>query len=242
MRVWFLSAKTVTIWLLACLGIGIFLGTGSLLIQPVSSNLSYEISGKTILIDAGHGGVDPGATGPSGVHEKEITLAIAVELERLLNQAAVFTVMVRRDDRDLADPAEENLMVRKRQDLQRRVEMAASSDSDLYLSIHANYFPSPIWSGAQTFYYDGKEEGQRLAVNIQNELVRQLGPNTRVARPGNFRVLRETAMPAALIEVGFLSNPREDERLADPEYQRRVAAAIFSGILNYLAETDSKGE
>ncbi|NLJ81468.1 MAG: N-acetylmuramoyl-L-alanine amidase CwlD, partial [Firmicutes bacterium] len=95
------------------------------------------------------------------------------------------------------------------------------------------YFPSPIWSGAQTFYFEGQEEGENLARALQTELVKNLGPNHRLARPGNYRVLRDTTMPAALVEVGFLSNPREARLLAEESYQRKVAAAIFAGILRY---------
>jgi N-acetylmuramoyl-L-alanine amidase len=141
--------------------------------------------------------------------------------------------MVRRGDYDLADSSEVNLLNRKRQDLSRRVQIAEQAQADLYISIHANYFPSPIWSGAQTFYFEGSGQGEHLAKTLQTELVRNLGPNHRLARPGDFRVLRDTSMPAAMVEVGFLSNPREAALLSQTSYQKQVAAAIFSGILRY---------
>ncbi|MGI6624135.1 MAG: N-acetylmuramoyl-L-alanine amidase [Limnochordia bacterium] len=234
MRVWFFSMRQVLWWVFACLALGIFLGSGEIPFLPVSGgNTPLGISGRTIVIDAGHGGIDPGAVSAQGVLEKDVTLAISQELEYLLKRAAVYVVMVRRGDYDLADSSEVNLLNRKRQDLSRRVQIAEQAQADLYISIHANYFPSPIWSGAQTFYFEGSGQGEHLAKTLQTELVRNLGPNHRLARPGDFRVLRDTSMPAAMVEVGFLSNPREAALLSQTSYQKQVAAAIFSGILRY---------
>lgn len=237
MRVWFIRGSQLAWWFFGCLALGIFLGTAGQAVLPASTGSSPRgISGLTIVIDAGHGGIDPGAVGANGALEKEITLRIAQELEELLKRAAVYVVMVRHGDYDLADSSELNLLNRKRQDLDRRVAIAQEAEADLYLSIHANYFPSPIWSGAQTFYTEGCLESERLAKAIQTELVKQLGPNNRLAKTGNYRVLRSASMPAVLVEVGFLSNPREADLLQDPQYQKRVAAAIFSGVYRYCTQ------
>ena len=237
MRVWFFSGRQVLWWALGCLTLGVFLGTNGIALLPVAGGNAHRgISGRTIVIDAGHGGVDPGAVSAAGAIEKEITLQIAKELEYLLKRAAVYVVMVRHGDYDLADSSETNLLNRKRQDLSKRVLIAKEANADLYISIHANYFPSPRWSGAQTFYYEGSAESQHLARTLQTELVRYLGPNNRLASPGDFRVLRDTTMPAAMVEVGFLSNPREAQLLSQESYQKQVAAAIFSGILRYYRE------
>ncbi len=239
MRAWFFSFKQVAWCILVCLALGIYLGTGSGLLLPVTGErVIPPVSGRVIVIDAGHGGDDPGAVSAAGDLEKEITLAIAEELEYLLQKAAVFAIMVRRGDYDLAYSSERNLLKRKRQDLDQRVAIAKEAQADLFLSIHANYFPSPIWSGAQTFYYPGKPEDELLAKSLQSELVRHLGPNRRAAQMADFRVLREAPMPAALIEVGFLSNPREAALLSQRSYQKRVAAAIFDGILHYYGKTN----
>ena len=240
MRTWFFSAKQVIWCLLTCLAVGNYLGTGSELPLPVLREATLPaISGLTIVIDPGHGGDDPGAVSVKGDLEKDITLAIAEELEYLLRKAAVFAVVVRRGDYDLADSSETNLLKRKMQDLDRRVALAKEAQADLFISIHANFFPSPIWYGAQTFYYPGRPEDERLAKAIQAELVRHLGPNKRQALPGDFRVLREAGMPAVLIEVGFLSNPKEAALLSERGYQKRVAAAIFDGILRYYSAANS---
>jgi N-acetylmuramoyl-L-alanine amidase len=234
MRVYVVHLGTVLWWAFTSLAVGIVMGVFSAGYIPVTSQATNALSGLTIVIDPGHGGIDPGAVSASGLLEKDIVLAISRELESLLNQAAVRAFLTRRGDYDLADNVTHNLLERKRQDLQRRVELAEDCNADLYIAIHANYFPSSIWSGAQTFYYDSDVEGKRLAEAIQAELVRVLGPNKRLARPGNYRVLRDTTMPAAIVEVGFLSNPREAALLADPHYQARVAQAVYWGILRYL--------
>lgn len=237
MRIWIVGIRSVLWWLLVCLTVGIYLGTSLDTWIPVfSGSPNHGISGRVIVIDAGHGGIDPGAVSARGIVEKQVTLEIARELEQLLKKAAVFVIMVRHGDYDLADSSESHLLKRKRQDLARRVQIAQDAEADLYISIHANYFPSPIWSGAQTFYYEGQEADQKLARDIQTELVKHLGPNNRLAKAGDFRVLRDTTMPAALVEVGFLSNPREAGLLADPLYQRRAAQAIFAGILRFYGE------
>lgn len=236
MRVWFFKGRQIAWWIFGCLALGLFLGTAGGRVLPVSNSSFQEgVSGKTIVIDAGHGGIDPGAVSLKGVLEKDVTLQIAQELEVLLKRAAVFVVMVRHGDYDLADSSEINLLNRKRQDLAKRVFIAEEAKADLYISIHANHFPSPIWSGAQTFYYEENSASAKLAKDLQTELVRQLGPNNRLAKLGDYRVLRDTSMPAALVEVGFLSNPREAELLGQPDYQKKVAAAIFQGIRRYYS-------
>lgn len=236
MRMWFVRAQHLAWWVWSCLTLGILLGTAGLAVLPAATTPGRGIAGLTIVLDAGHGGIDPGAVSSSGILEKDVVLAIARELERLLSRAGASVIMVRHSDYDLADSSEDNLLNRKRQDLQARVRIAEEAQADLYLSIHANFYPSPVWYGAQTFYYEGQEASERLARDIQAELVQRLGPNKRQAKAGDFRVLRDTSMPAALVEVGFLSNPREAALLAAPDYQRQVAEAIFAGLCRYCGQ------
>lgn len=193
-----------------------------------------EFRGALVVIDPGHGGPDPGAVGPTGVREKDVVLAVALRLETLLNRAGVYTLLTRRDDTDLADP---DASPRKAQDLRRRAERANQAAADVFVSIHANAYPSSVWSGAQTFYYPGDPEGRRLATAIQDALQAELGPSSRRPQRGNFRVLRDTVMPGAVVEIGFLSNPHEEKRLADEDYQQRLALAIYKGILAYLRDS-----
>ncbi len=213
----------------------------------VSAPLSDAVCGKVIVIDPGHGGDDCGARGRSGLAEKDVVLDIGRHLAGLFNRVAVYTVMTRDEDEDLAGDGSLGPMQRKRLDLESRVDLATRSGADLYISIHANSFPEPVWSGAQTFYHSRSEESKALAQAVQKELVARLGPNLRRAKPGDdYFVLRKSKMPAVIVEVGFLSNPREESLLAQPDYRRRVAEAIFHGTVNYLVESykrrrDSEG-
>lgn len=189
------------------------------------------VSGRTVAIDAGHGGPDPGAIGVTGTQEKDITLAIALKLQQVLHRSAVYTVMTRTGDHDLVRG--EPVPHRQREDLLRRAALVNASSPDVFVSLHANSFPSPVWSGAQTFYQQGRAESRRLAVAVQESLVQRLGPNERTARPAELRILDSVRGPAILVEVGFLSNPDEERRLQDPEYQWQVAEAIAQGIFAY---------
>ncbi|MDI7247382.1 MAG: N-acetylmuramoyl-L-alanine amidase [Bacillota bacterium] len=204
----------------------------------VSAPLSDAVCGKVIVIDPGHGGDDCGARGRSGLAEKDVVLDIGRHLAGLFNRVAVYTVMTRDEDEDLAGDGSLGPMQRKRLDLESRVDLGARSGADLYISVHANSFPEPVWSGAQTFYHSKSEESKALAQAIQKELVARLGPNLRKAKPGDdYFVLRKSKMPAVIVEAGFLSNPREESLLAQPDYRRRVAEAIFHGTVNYLVES-----
>src|SRR5690606_7985110 len=219
----------------ASVAAGLFLGLAAwwLRPQPAAAPFAETVPGRVVAIDPGHGGPDPGAIGVTGVREKDITLAIARELQQLLHRSAVYTVMTRTGDHDLIQG--ERVSHRQREDLRRRAALANEAGVDVFVSLHANSFPSPVWSGAQTFYRDGDEESRRLAVAIQTALVQQLGPNRRTARPADLAILRAVEAPAALVEVGFLSNPQEEQLLKDPAYQRRLAAAIAHGIFVFLS-------
>ena len=194
------------------------------------------VSGRTVAIDAGHGGPDSGARGKSGIREKHINLHIALELRALLGRAAVYTVMTREADHDLIDDGEDITGSRKRAELERRAMLVNARSPDVFVTIHSNSFPESQWSGAQVFYNPVSDEGRALAVRIQAQLVQRLGPNTRKARPADIYLLRRVEAPSALVEVGFLSNPREERLLSDPAYRVRVAEAVYHGIIDYLVD------
>lgn len=190
-----------------------------------------DFRGRLVVIDPGHGGKDPGAVGRAGTLEKDVTLAVALELESLLNRAGVYTRLTRRSDVDLAD---EHAFPRKAQDLRRRALLANQAGADVFVSLHANSFPNSRWSGAQTFYFPDDPEGRRLAQYIQEAIRRRWPSNRRQPRPGNYRVLRDTGMPAVVVELGFLSNPGEEQLLASHEYRRALAEAVYQGILAFF--------
>lgn len=196
--------------------------------------LASTISGKKIVIDAGHGGIDPGTRSKSGLLEKELNLDIALKLKRRLAMVGVYCVMIRETDRDFSD-SNEDFATKKKRDLSYRTRAANQSGADLFLSIHANSFPQSIYKGAQTFYEKADPKSKYLAEAIQYHFVRKLGPNRRRAKAGDYRVLNDTAMPGVMLEVGFLSNPEEADMLGDDRYRDRIAKAIFHGLVDYFS-------
>ncbi|HBQ85859.1 MAG TPA: N-acetylmuramoyl-L-alanine amidase CwlD [Syntrophomonas sp.] len=199
-------------------------------VQPDSSVLAYGLGNKVIVVDAGHGGIDPGAV-RGEKREKDVTLPISKILAKHLSQAGAMVVMLRDSDRDLANSDFKGTVAqRKRQDLANRVKKANDANADLYISIHTNADLSPRWSGAQVFYNPGSEKSKRLAEIIQKELTTILGNTKREAKTGSYYILSNTKMPTVIVEVGFISNPGEAKLLYDPAYQSKVAYAIYSGI------------
>ena len=197
---------------------------------------SWALAGRVIVIDPGHGGIDPGAVGYHGAVEKDIVLQVSKRLAAVLAQAGAKTVLTRSDDTDLSSPGSGSLTSKKIEDLSRRVEIANKCKADLYLSIHVNAFPSSVWRGAQTFYQRNQEDSKRLAEAIQAELVRIMGNTTRKAKAEDYFTTRNTKMAAAIIEIGFISNPEEARLLTEPAYQRKLVYAIYSGLARYYGE------
>ncbi|HEU5139033.1 MAG TPA: N-acetylmuramoyl-L-alanine amidase CwlD [Bacillales bacterium] len=192
------------------------------------------LAGKVIVLDPGHGGPDGGAVGKGPVVEKDISLAISHDLKHYLQQAGALVLMTREKDQDLADEDTKGLSRRKTQDLHRRVEFVNQTDPNIVVSIHLNAIPSPRWNGAQTFFDPHVEESQHLAKFIQDSLRFHLENTTRFAKAINTVYLLKTVdVPAALVEVGFLSNPEEKDLLKTEPYQKSVAASIYQGILRY---------
>ncbi|MEF2969018.1 N-acetylmuramoyl-L-alanine amidase CwlD [Paenibacillus sp. M1] len=204
---------------------------------------SLPLAGKTIVLDAGHGGADGGAVSKQGIIEKDINLAVSLYLRDYLQQAGAIVVMTREEDRDLADADTKGYSKRKTQDLKQRVRFIEERQADLMVSIHMNSVPSARWRGAQTFYYLNNGDSANLADLIQEELKRNLENTDRVAKQADkpIYVLQAVKIPAVLVEVGFLSNPAEAELLGTEKYQRKVAASIYQGILRYgSGETSGK--
>ena len=186
-----------------------------------------------VVVDAGHGGNDPGKVGANGALEKDINLAVAARLAALLEQADVKAVMTRTQDAGLYDAGAAQ---KKVQDMKRRIELMEKTEPDIVVSIHQNSYDGASVSGAQVFYYTGSEEGKKLADTLQAQLVSGLDPKNRREAKANdsYYLLRKTSRPIVIAECGFLSNPREEELLCDPDYQEKVAWQLHLGILRYL--------
>ncbi|CAH1229549.1 Germination-specific N-acetylmuramoyl-L-alanine amidase [Paenibacillus allorhizoplanae] len=201
------------------------------------SDWTLPLSGKTIALDAGHGGPDGGAESKDGIIEKDINLAITLRLRDYLQQAGAIVVLTRETDTDLAESGTKGYSKRKTQDLHNRADLIQNNNADMFLSIHLNSIPSDKWRGAQTFYYLNNPDNPNLAALIQSELRRNLENTDRVAKLADKTVylLKTLKIPSALVEVGFLSNPEEAKLLADENYQKILAASVYQGILRYYA-------
>lgn len=196
---------------------------------------SWTLGNRVVVIDAGHGGVDPGAVGKANkILEKDVTLAVSKRLQALVQQGGAKTIMVREDDRDLG--TSQGLLKRKREDLAQRIQLAMDAQADVYLSIHANSFPNAKLTGTQTFYHPDSPEGKLLAQSIQQELNRMTN-GKRVAK-GNqdIYVLKKAHQAAVTVELGFLSNPEEEQLLSRSDYQEKLALAIYQGLSDYFTK------
>ena len=199
---------------------------------PATEKPMYDFC---IVIDAGHGGNDPGKVGINGEQEKNINLAIALLLKKRLETEHIPIILTRTQDQSLATPGSKN---EKRADMQKRCEIITDANPVFTISIHQNSFPSEEVSGAQVFYYTHSHEGAALATTIQNALKQHLDPgNTRQPKANDsYYLLKKTPTPTIIVECGFLSNPAEANLLSTPEYQEKTVNAIASGVLVYLEE------
>jgi N-acetylmuramoyl-L-alanine amidase len=195
---------------------------------------SWTLGNRVVVIDAGHGGVDPGAVGISKVLEKDVTLAVSKRLQVLVQQSGAKTIMVREDDSDLG--TSQGLLKRKREDLAQRLQIAMDSQAEVYISIHANSFPNAKLTGAQTFYHSDSPEGKLLAQSIQQQLNKMTNSKRTIKSNQDIYVLKKANQAAVTVELGFLSNPEEERLLVTPEYQEKLAIAIFQGLSDYFSK------
>lgn len=188
-----------------------------------------------VVIDAGHGGDDPGKVGINGAREKDLNLEIARLVQQYLEANDIRVVMTRETEAGLYDEKASN---KKVQDMKRRIEVIEETKPDVAVSIHQNSYPEEYVHGAQVFYYTGSKEGQRLAERIQNQLVTKTDAENRrrIKANDSYYLLKKTGIPIVIAECGFLSNSEEAEKLCSADYQKRVAWAIHMGILRYLNE------
>ncbi|MDI9477055.1 MAG: N-acetylmuramoyl-L-alanine amidase CwlD [Natronincolaceae bacterium] len=196
---------------------------------------SLPTMAKVIVIDPGHGGYDPGRPGFSGKDEKDINLAISLYLREYLEQSGSIVIMIREKDTDLY--VDDGSGRRKKTiDLTSRKDIVIKNKPHALISIHVNSFPQSRYYGAQTFYSRDNEESKRLALIIQEELIRVLNNDNRrqVMEKNDVYILKGLDIPAVLVECGFLSNPQEEQKLNDPQYQQKVAWSIYVGLQRYF--------
>jgi N-acetylmuramoyl-L-alanine amidase CwlD len=184
-----------------------------------------RVNKDSVTVDPGHGGTDNGAMGVAGTREKDVTLAIATRLSRIMASNGMSVQMTRMKDLEIL--------------LRPRVEMANRNDSDVFISIHANSMGSlHEVHGIETYYFS--DESYALAKAVHKQLIRTLKQPDRGVRKNNFYVVHHTQMPSALVEIGYLSNAEEEARLKDPAYQEEAAQAIYRGVREFLEDRKNK--
>ena len=215
----------------AAVFVKIFVSNGGL--KPVIS----QNSRSTLVLDAGHGGIDGGAISDSGLKESDINLQIALKTEALVRFLGIDTVMTRETDTDNSD----NKAYSEHDNLVQRVKLANSTENAVLISIHQNKFPSAVVSGAEVMYSDN-DDSKALGRITQDNLVTLLeSSNRRVARPAPKELLLTSSVecPTILVECGFMSNPQEVQKLASNDYQLKLAAILAGSYIQVLNNTAS---
>lgn len=202
--------------------------------KPIPQVVNYRttggISGKIIVLDPGHGGSDPGAIGPTGLQEKQVTLPVAEYLKSILEAKGAKVILTRTTDVDVYGPHASGV-----DELQARVNVANGNQADAFMSIHINSFSNPNVGGIATYYFDGSDQSKKLASSVQGQIAEHSGFNgDRGIQPGNLYVLRHSLMPSILVELGFISNPTEEGHLKESSTQKDFANELAKGLELYF--------
>ena len=187
------------------------------------------LKGKKITLDAGHGGSDPGAIGSNGTREKDVTLKITKKVQELLKKKGAKVSMTRTGDTDVYGPNASDS-----QELQARVDVAEDNDADAFISIHINSSTNKSVGGFSSYYYPKTNNDARLAQAVQDRLVKNFGLDDLGIRKANFYVNKRCSMPSTLLELAFISNPKEEKLMNSNWYINKLAKSIADGIEDYF--------
>lgn len=187
------------------------------------------IKDKIITLDPGHGGSDPGAIGASGLKEKQITLEISMRVKELLEKEGAKVYMTRTTDKDVYAPNASD-----RAELQARVNVAEKHNSDLFLSLHINSSVNKSVGGFSSYYYPKTDNDLKIAKTIQDKFAKNFGVDNLGVRQANFYVVKRCSMPATLLEMCFISNPKEEKLMKSKWFQKKTARLIVEGVKNYF--------
>jgi N-acetylmuramoyl-L-alanine amidase len=203
---------------------------------PMDFKFTAGLKNKVIAIDPGHGGSDPGAVGLAKAQEKTVNLEVALKVKSLLEKAGAKVLMTRQDDRDVYGPNASAV-----DELKARTTVANLKKADIFLSIHSNAAVNRAADGTSTYYYQKTAYDALLARNLQAGMVQAGGLKDRGSFPANFYVVKRTIMPAALVELAFLSNPAEEKLLLNPQFQQKMAQGIVQGLENFFIQAAKMG-
>ena len=209
-------------------------------VLPTNTQSSSSIKIEKVVVDAGHGGLDGGATGIHGEVEKEINLAIAGYLKGFLRLSGIEVVMTRESDVSLHTSENASISQKKAEDIRKRLTMIDGTENTVAVSIHQNQFSQSKYHGAQMFFGVNHPQSEVLAQTIQTSIVEKLQPdNQRQIKKGTKSVylLMHAQNPIVLVECGFLSNDEEAKKLSDETYQKDMAFAIYCGLMEYCGKT-----
>ncbi len=227
---------TLAVLLIVAVFIGAYAG-----LAPAQPADRLTVAGKGILLDPGHGGEDGGTAAVDGTLEKNINLAVALNLRDMLAVCGYPVSMTRETDISIHDDGCVSAREKKVSDMHKRLTLY--NQSALVVSIHQNHFAASQYAGAQVFYSGNKMQSQALAQSIQQRIVGELQPdNTRQIKKATdgIYLLHHAQPPAILVECGFLSNVEECKKLCTPSYQQAIASAVFAGLMDYWNTTNEE--
>lgn len=217
---------------------------GAILLSAAYFGMAKEqtvdpVENDVIIIDAGHGGMDGGAVGVSGVLEKNINLSIALKLKDIAEKDGKTVIMTRKNDVWLDNSDSNNVRTQKRSDLKNRKKFIENNPNAVFVGIHQNLFEQPKYRGAQVFYADN-DDARRLGECMQQALIDGMSDgNTRVAKKAeDIYILKGVTTAAVIAECGFLSNPEEEKLLTQNEYQTKIAQSVYDGICRFKENYD----
>ena len=226
---------------------GLIIGISSFFIKTSVTNIGNKklsevtavpSSGKTVILDAGHGSPDEGAESKNGTTEAEINLKITLEVQKLLEQSGTTVILTRSDENSIYDLDKKTLREKKISDIKNRVKIGNESSSDIFVSVHLNKIPESRYYGWQCFYNTKNDKSKSLAENLQKSLNEAIEKenNREVKKLESVYIMKNVEIPISIVECGFLSNPEEEQELQTKEYQEKLAWGIYTGINKYFNE------
>jgi N-acetylmuramoyl-L-alanine amidase CwlD len=209
--------------------------------RPATIYYGHPLKGTRILIDPGHGGIDPGSHHNGSFTEKEVVLAVGLELRHLLEQAGAEVLMTRETDEDVSRHIPGDSASRYQRDMKGRVKLINESGADLFVSLHVNYIYDPTVRGAIVFYCSSRPENKLLAEAIQKNINPVVAVNPRPdqyihqnTKEGSYLVLNCTEIPGVIVEMAFMTSPDDRELMKQDSYRKKLAQAVLIGIAEYI--------